>query len=217
MITIAIPSYNQRDYLMDAIESAVEQKGDREILVIDDGSTDGSYELAKQYEPEVRVIRQVNKGLASARNTAIMNMKGEYLLPLDADDILMDGALEKIQAKIDETNADIIGLSFKEFGVRDTLIILQKASIKEFYQANRIGYCSAIKKERLLECGGYSPKMTWGYEDYHLWFDLLSRGASLEVIQEPVWLYRVKPNSMIHSAQEHHAELMQQIYKDFPI
>lgn len=218
MISIIIPSYNQQEYLPDAIESALNNLA--EIIVVDDGSTDGSLEIAKKYGEKYhfKVISQVNKGLASARNTGILNSNGDWLFPLDADDILMEGAMTKINEAIkNNPEADIIAPSFKEFGARQReVILMDNPTIKDFMEANRIGYFSAIKKSKLLEIGGYSPKMTWGYEDYHLWINLLSRGAKLVTLKDILVLYRVKENSMITSAQAHHEELMNQIKKDFP-
>jgi GT2 family glycosyltransferase len=89
-------------------------------------------------------------------------------------------------------------------------------TLEDFKTGNRIGYCSAIKRSKLLEIGGYSPRMTTGYEDLHLGFNLLNRGAKIITIPEILWLYRTKEKSMIHDAIKHHAELMAQIHKDFP-
>src|SRR5690554_5285445 len=96
-VTIGIPLYNQQDYVADAIESALSQTTPCEIIVVNDGSTDKSLEVAQRYEKDgVKIINQVNKGLPSARNTVIMNMTGEFLMPLDADDILNDNCVEKL-------------------------------------------------------------------------------------------------------------------------
>lgn len=227
MVTISISSYNQQDYLVDAIDSALGQTVPCEIIVVDDGSTDNSLEIARKYEGgievgkfgirNIKVISQVNKGLSSARNTGLMNSIGDWILFLDADDILLPNCIEKIEEKIKKTNADVIGLSFKEFGIRNTNIILMpNPTIGDFKVANRIGYCSAIKREVLLEVGGYSPRMTTGYEDYHLWFNLLKINKKIITIPEILWLYRTKEHSMINDAQAHHVELMNQICKDFP-
>lgn len=78
-VTIGIPLYNQQDYVADAIESALSQTIPCEIIVVNDGSTDKSLEVAQRYENDgVKIINQVNKGLPSARNTVIMNMTGEF-------------------------------------------------------------------------------------------------------------------------------------------
>lgn len=215
-ITIGIPSYNQQDFLSDAIQSALDQTVKSEIIVVDDGSTDGSLEIAQKFP--VKVVSQVNKGLASARNTAIMNMSGDYFFPLDADDMMKENCIEKILEVIESTDADIVAPSFKHFGMYNSEMILgqEPVTFKDFMAANRIAYFSAIKKSKLLEVGGYSPRMVWGYEDYHLWVDLLKRGAKLVIIPDVLMLYRVKERSMIHTALEHHNELIAQMVHDHP-
>lgn len=216
MITIGIPSYNQQEYLPDAIDSALVQTVPCEIIVCDDGSTDNSLEIARRYGDKIKVISQVNKGLASARNTIIMNMTGEFLLPLDADDILQSNAIEKIQEIIDkDPRADIVAPSFKTFGTTNQEVIIGGANVMQFLEVNRIGYFSAIRKSKLLEIGGYSPRMTWGFEDLHLWINLLNRGAKLVTMKDILILYRTKEHSMLTTANEHKDELMAQIKKDF--
>ena len=214
-LTISISSYNQQEWLPDAIESALAQPVQKEIIVVDDGSTDHSLEIARKYP--IKVISQVNKGLSSARNTGLMNSNGDYFMPLDADDILLPNCLKRIYETIRETGADIVSPSFKCFGrAEDIIILMPNPTIEDFKIGNRVGYMSAIRKSKLLEGGGYSPRMTTGYEDLHLWFDLLSRGATIKTIPEVLWLYRTKEKSMWHDAVSHHEELMAQIRKDFP-
>ncbi|MEA2036716.1 MAG: glycosyltransferase family A protein [Nanoarchaeota archaeon] len=224
-ITVVIPSYNQEPYLADCINSVLTQTvKPHEIIVVDDGSTDNSLEIAKQFP--VKVVSQVNKGLASARNTGIMNSTGTWILPLDSDDMLMENCIERLTKEIENQKynkifdgkcSDVIGLSFKEFGLGIAEVILMPSpGIEDFKVANRIGYCSLIKKEALLEVGGYSPKMIHGYEDFHLTFNLLNLGKRITTIKDIMWMYRVKEHSMIHDAQKHHVELMTQIAVDFP-
>lgn len=224
-ISIVIPSYNQAEYLEDSIESAYNQTmAPLEIIVVDDGSKDNSLEIAQRYEfrefpgieSPVRVIPQVNKGLPSARNTGIMNSKGDYILFLDADDMLMENAVARISQEIIQTNADIVAPSFKEFGLSDREVVLSGFTMEDLRVANRLGYFCAIRRSALLECGGYSPRMIWGFEDYHLWFDLFRRGKSVAIIKDILVKYRVKDKSMIYEANQHAGELMGQIAKDFP-
>lgn len=214
-VTIGIPAYNQADTLAETIESALAQTVPSEIIVVIDGSQDNSKEIAESYP--IKTINQVNKGLANARNTVIMNMTCDYLLPLDSDDILMENCVEKIIEKAEETNADIIAPSIRCFGIGNVDTILMKdPEIEDFKQGNRIAYCSAIKKEALLECGGYSPRMQEGWEDLHLWYDLLTRGKKIVTIQEPLVMYRTKEKSMWRDALNYQDKLWAQIYKDFP-
>src|SRR3990167_3062430 len=193
MLTIIISSYNQAGYLPDAIESALTQTTPCQVIVVDDGSTDNSLKIAQSYEPQIKVVSQVNKGLPSARNTGIMWATGDFVLPLDADDILLPDCVEKILEVIKEN------------------IIL-----KDFETGNYLPYFCAIKREKLLEIGGYSPKMIWGWEDLHLWINLLSRGAIVKTIPKVLVLYRTKEKSMWTDSKDHAEELQAQINKDFP-
>lgn len=224
MISIIIPNYNQQDYLSDALDSTISQIKvvPYEVIVIDDGSTDNSLEIAKKYEKEnpflIKAVSQVNKGLASARNTGIMNAKFDWILPLDADDALQENAIQKSIEAIKKTDADIIGLSFKTFGTsNEQIILMPDPKLEDFRSGNRLGYCSVIRKSKLLEVGGYSPKMVEGYEDLHLWINLLSRGAKIITIPEVLWLYRTKEKSMWKDiTPEIHEKLLTQINKDVP-
>lgn len=224
-ISVIIPAYQQAEYLHEAIESAYNQSvSAHEIIVINDGSTDNTKEIAERYmfkqfpliESPVRVINQVNKGLPSARNTGIMASSGDYVLPLDADDILKENAIEKIISAINQTGADIIAPSFETFGKTISTVVLQPPTLEDFKTANRIGYFSAVKRSALIEVGGYNPKMRWGWEDYDLHLDLLKRGKSLCIVQDPLVMYRTKDISMITSANAHSEELWAQMKKNHP-
>ena len=215
--SIVIPTYNQADTLAETIRSVLDQtrKVD-EVIVVIDGSIDGSVSIAKNYP--VKVVEQVNKGLSSARNTGIMNSTSDWILFLDSDDILKTNCLERMEQVINENpEADIVAPSFKEFGIRDTeIILMENPTLEQFKVNNMIPYFSAIRRFALLEVGGYSSRMIYGWEDWHLWFDLLNRGKKLVTIPEVLVMYRTKRYSMINSANAHGFELGQQIRKDFP-
>jgi glycosyltransferase involved in cell wall biosynthesis len=215
--SIIIPVYNHEQFVAQAIESALNQTVPCEVIIIDDGSTDKSKFIVDEYEDRAKVIHQTNRGLAAARNTGIMNATGEYILPLDSDDILEPNCVEKIEKVFADTDADVIAPSFTTFGAVEQLsLLMTRPTLDDFKVANRIGYCSAIKRALLLEVGGYSVRMVWGYEDYHLWFVLLRKGKKIYTIPEPLWRYRTREGSMIQTAQKHHDELMAQIAKDNP-
>lgn len=96
--SIVIPLYNKAEYICKTIDSVLEQNYfDFEIVVVDDGSTDNSYQLvADKYDSnKVRLIQQKNAGPAAARNTGVRHSNGEWILFLDADDTLLPNALEQ--------------------------------------------------------------------------------------------------------------------------
>ncbi len=96
-VSVVIPCYNQARFLGEAIRSVLCQSyADLEIIVVDDGSSDATEELASGYsetDPRVRLIRQENRGLAAARNRGLAGVGGEYVVFLDSDDRLVSGAL----------------------------------------------------------------------------------------------------------------------------
>lgn len=217
-VTIIIPCYKQAQYLSEAIESALAQTELCEVIVINDGSPDNTLEVASNYARRgVKVINQANKGLASARNTGIMNATGEWILPLDADDVLSPDCVGELLWKAEQTGADIVGPSMTTFGLsHETVIVQGDITLEKMRLGNHLGYFSMIRKSVLLEVGGYSPKMDTGYEDYHLWINLLTLGKKIATVQMPLVFYRTKADSMWHEAKKDHARLMGQIYKDFP-
>jgi glycosyltransferase involved in cell wall biosynthesis len=97
-VSVVIPCYNQARFLGEAIQSVLCQGyTDLEIIVVDDGSGDGTEEVASGYareDPRVRLIRQENRGLAAARNRGLAEARGEFVVFLDSDDRLVLGALE---------------------------------------------------------------------------------------------------------------------------
>ena len=89
LVSIIIPNYNHARYLGEAIESVIAQTyAPREIIVLDDGSTDNSREVAAHFDDYIQYVRQENRGLAPARNAAIRLARGKYIALLDADDML---------------------------------------------------------------------------------------------------------------------------------
>ena len=93
LVSVVIPCYNGEAFLKEAIESAMEQSYPRvEVIVVDDGSTDRSSEIAQQFP--VRYIRQPNRGLTASRNLGVRESRGSYIVFLDADDRLKPDAIE---------------------------------------------------------------------------------------------------------------------------
>ena len=103
--SVVIPLYNKRNYILRAVHSVISQSiGDFELMVVDDGSSDGSADLleAKIHDPRLQVIRQANKGGAGgqARNTGMAQARGTWFAFLDADDIWLSNHLEELSRVI---------------------------------------------------------------------------------------------------------------------
>lgn len=94
-VSVVIPAYNAERFLAEAIDSVLSQAhGSLEVIVVDDGSTDGTAGVARNYDSRLRLLQQPNRGIGSARNAGVDAASGELLAFLDADDIWTDGALE---------------------------------------------------------------------------------------------------------------------------
>lgn len=96
MISVLVPAYNAAAYLPTALDSLLSQRVDLEIVVCDDGSSDGTLEIARGYmklDPRIKVLSQPNSGAAAARNAALRHSIGDSIFFFDADDFLAPGSL----------------------------------------------------------------------------------------------------------------------------
>ena len=117
-LQIIIPAYNVEHYISSCLESVLRQQTKYNILVtvINDGSTDDTYKVLKQYENDKRleIISQKNKGFSGARNTGLRNIRAKYIFFLDSDDILIDGSIETLlDTAYNNTTVDIVEGGFK--------------------------------------------------------------------------------------------------------
>jgi len=107
-ISVVIPCYNGAKFLRDTLASVLAQTHPvLEVIVIDDGSTDDSAEIAASYGPPVRVIRQPNRGESVARNRGVRESRGEWIAFLDADDIWLPN---RIEAQFAQCPADAVAV-----------------------------------------------------------------------------------------------------------
>lgn len=117
-LSIIVPVYNAALYLRDCVSSLLAQRFvDFEVLLVDDGSTDGSGQLCDELaakDPRVVVLHQKNGGVSSARNRGIDEARGEYLVFVDADDLVTEDYLEHLM----ESDADVVVTGVRKFGAR---------------------------------------------------------------------------------------------------
>ena len=107
-VSVIIPTFNRIEVLPRAINSVIKQGLDNmEIIVVDDGSTDGSSDLVRNQYPGIKLIIQKNLGVSSARNTAIKQAQGQWIALLDSDDEWLDGKLVAQLSKLAETQLKI--------------------------------------------------------------------------------------------------------------
>lgn len=217
LVSVVIPCYNQGQFLEDAVASvAIQSFDDLEIIIVNDGSTDSfTNELLAGYDRDrVRVIATDNRGLAAARNTGIGAAAGRYILPLDADDTINQGYVEKAVSILEENSE--IGIVYCQatlFGAVETDWDLPEYSLHRMLIDNII-FCSAFfRRDDWLAVGGYDEGMIYGWEDYSLWLSLIERGKKVHQIQERLFRYRVSSDSMVRSKEKwQKVEMLKRIY-----
>lgn len=118
LVSIIIPVYNAEQFLTETIESTLQQSFKNiEIIIVDDGSKDNSYQIAKQYDcAQITVVKQANQGASAARNHGIALAKGDYIQFLDADDFLHPQKIEnQIETLKNYTDLHLIGGTWQRF------------------------------------------------------------------------------------------------------
>jgi len=161
-VTLYITNHNYSKYLKQSIESAISQSYDKlEILIIDDGSTDNSRQIIEEYrgEDNIKIFYNKNQGLTKSANFAIKQSTGDYIIRLDADDILAENAIEILISKMDNEIAAVFPAYYlidSDGKIYDKI----KRSDKDFFlfpsDQEPHGACMLINKKILKELGNYS-------------------------------------------------------------
>jgi glycosyltransferase involved in cell wall biosynthesis len=179
-ITIAIPAYNSELCLRETLDSALAQTTPAyEILVVDDGSTDGTEEIARSFGNRIRYIKQQNQGIAGARNTAIREAAGDWIAFLDHDDLILPQKLEK-QVAVIEANPNLVVVysAFTYLYPDGKTVLMDAYPAKDLWPALRyrtpiLPSTSIIRRSALQEIGGF--ERVYCVDDWHLWFRLVRR------------------------------------------
>lgn len=172
MISVIIPLYNKRTVIARTIESVLSQTyWDWELIIVDDGSTDGSDDVVQQYlgDKRIRYIRKFNGGVSSARNRGIMEAKGEWVCYIDADDYFLPEALQTMYNLTMKYQLDIVSANF--YSETGNNRVLHSWCTKESIISNPL--CAEVFRASAVRAGSMMIKTE--LMQHHLFDEKLSR------------------------------------------
>lgn len=213
-VSVLIPMYNAEKYISATIENVLKQSWpDLEVIIVDDGSTDDSYALAKRYESSnVHIYKQDNKGASAARNFAFQKSTGELIQYLDADDLLSYNKIEeqvKLYSKVNNKEAVIAsGILLFDGDVMQTIHIPQRQVCTDYYSKPidlLIGICSEkyivqssiwlMHRDLLAKVGDWNEQLTLN-DDGEYFFRVVGKSSGVYFCPQGAVFYRNTPHSL---------------------
>ena len=202
LVTVLIPSYNHKQYVADSVNSVLKQTWKQvELIVIDDGSTDGSMELLSVLSSQYgfKYIAQKNKGLTATLNSVLDSANGKYFCMLSSDDMAMPDKLEKQVAFMEgRPDVGLCGGSAINIGADGEPLLKQKVlpygelDFDDVYMGQKKGPTAPsmmARTEALKSVGGYDPDIR--LEDMDMWLKLTDGGWKIICLEDVFAYYRV--------------------------
>ncbi|MBQ3690736.1 MAG: glycosyltransferase family 2 protein [Bacteroidales bacterium] len=203
-ISIIVPCYNQAQYLSETLESVISQTyQDWECLIVDDGSPDNTKEVAEEFckkDNRFIYLYKENGGISSARNFGIQHSSGDYILPLDSDDIIDRTFLEKtLQVLVSDSEIKVVYTRVMQFGLINQELKLPICTLERMMGRNCIVCTALYRKGDYEKTIGYNENMALGLEDWDFWLSMLEQGGKVYQIPEVLFFYRIKTLSRNNS------------------
>jgi len=205
LASIVMPMYNSKNYVLEAIQSVLNQTyRNWELIIVDDGSTDNSVALVKEFinkDNRIKlIVNQENLGAAISRNKAIKASRGHYIAFLDADDLWLPTKLEKQVKVLEAGKADVCFSSYEQINesgqsLNTTVQALPVLNYNKLLKSNYIGNLTGIYNAHTL--GKITSPNLRKRQDWLLWLKAIKTSNKPAIgLQEPLALYRVRSNSM---------------------
>lgn len=216
-VSVIIPVFNAKEYIEKCFNSVINQTYPIwEIIAIDDGSKDDSWDIMKKYalqENRIKVFRQVNSGPGVTRNNALLKSSGDYIVFLDSDDYIENNYFQLLVEKIEKTKADVVFIDLIQENVDGKVIRYEKMS--KFSSLDRRdligtqmtgkmpwgGVRKAVKKELLKKNEIFFSEDSVGEEAIYS-FELLRNSQNVVFIDKPLYHYVNHVNSQSKSGED---------------
>jgi glycosyltransferase involved in cell wall biosynthesis len=225
MISIIIPTFNTANYLPSAIDSVLLNIAavEYEVLVVDDGSTDNTREIIQSYivKQSIRYISQENRGLAAARNTGIRAARGEYIVFLDSDDIILPEKLSIQSTYLDQHPEIDLVYSQSEWFIENDFSntmsvnfpiyegnVADKLFFGNFVHVNSV----MVRKEKILALGLFDETLR-ELEDWDLWLRMVLSGSRFGFTPGVLSKVRLRRGSMTSNQQRMNSTMVRVLKK----
>ena len=215
-ISVIVPIYNVQAYLEECLDSLLEQRvSDFEAIMIDDGSTDASGDIARRYasgDARFRLVRQENAGLGNARNVGVALARGEFLSFLDSDDKLPPGALRRLLDTLDRTGSDFASGNVHRFDSRRAwpaaflarafILPRRRTHVARFRWliSDRMAQ-NKLWRRSFWDAQGFRFPEGVVHEDIPVVVPAHFLARSVDVLREPVYLYREREDGVLSITQ----------------
>ncbi|MFF3356493.1 glycosyltransferase family 2 protein [Streptomyces sp. NPDC002917] len=225
VVSVVIPCHDYARYLPEAVSSVLAQTfRDWELVIVDDGSTDNTVEvaqalIARHPDRRIRLVQQSNGGVSAARNTGIETSTGRYILPLDADDVIAATMLEKTVGVLDSDPGIAIAstdvFTFTDDDLPPQAMPLPAYSRELLLQRLIMFYCSLYRRGAWQTVGGYNESMRAG-EDWDFWIGCVEHGFDAHHIHEALFGARNKDTGLHLEAAENDLAIRARIVANHP-
>ncbi len=199
LVSVIIPVYNAESFVADTIKSVLASSyTDLEVVCIDDGSTDRSLKILHQCsetDSRIRVLHQDNTGVCRARNEAIAASHGEYILPVDADNLLLPNFISQAVSLLNaHPEVKVVAPTAEFFGERTGLWHLPPFNLRKEAHKNILDTCAMYRRTDFNRTGGYCEEII-AREDWEFWINMLKDGGEVVRLPEVGLRYRVQKHS----------------------
>jgi glycosyltransferase involved in cell wall biosynthesis len=203
LVSVITPCFNQGRYLEEAINSLLGQTYfNWECIIINDGSSDDTEKIALDLvtkDNRLKYIFQDHKGVSAARNNAILESSGKYILPLDADDLISQNYIEEGVTTLEEDDEiNIVYCAAEKFGLQNGIWDNRNFDLKIMAYENMIFSTALFRRSDWDRVGGYEDLLEVG-EDWDLWLSIIETGGKVVKLPFTGFYYRVHERSKIRT------------------
>lgn len=196
LVSVVVPVYNMEAFLPETLDSILASDYPNfEVVVVDDGSKDASYRIACDYakkDQRVRAYTQPNGGACAARNQAVRLAKGEFILPVDADNLIEPGLIaDSVKEILKDPSVKVVAPRADFFGERTGEWKLPPFSLHLLARKNIMDTCALYRKVEWERAGGYCESII-AREDWEFWIAVLKDGGKVVRLPEIGLHYRIR-------------------------